>query len=407
MNIERAGICQGPLEAARAMRRREGFAWLDSALPGRGSVSILACEPDLVISGRDWGALEAELVRRRREGADLGLPDGAAIGWVGFDGDFCFSFYNALHLFDHARDVWIRKPAEFVGEAQGAGCGFADFRPLMHREHFLEIVGRAKEYIAAGDIYQVCLSRAFEAENPGEAWDFYELLRHYSPAPYAAFLDGGGIQVASASPEQFLKISGRRISTRPIKGTRPRHFDAQLDLLSAHELMTSPKEIAELVMITDMERNDLGRVCEYGSVRVPELLHLETYEQVFHLVSTVEGELRAGVGHVEALRSCFPGGSISGAPKKRALEIIRELEPVPRGLYTGAIGYLGYNGESGFSIAIRTVVFEGGTARFHSGAGIVADSDPACEWEETNHKAAGILLAAERLRVQCAAKCPS
>jgi para-aminobenzoate synthetase component I len=163
-------------------------------------------------------------------------------------------------------------------------------------------------------------------------------------------------------------------------------------------LLTSPKEIAELLMITDLERNDLGQVCEFGSVSVPELLKLERHEQVFHLVSTVEGRLRGDVGHVDALSACFPGGSITGAPKKRAREIIAELEPSPRGLYTGAIGWLGFNGESQFSIAIRTVVVEQGEAHFHVGAGIVADSIPEAEWQETLDKAAGILLAAERLQ---------
>jgi anthranilate/para-aminobenzoate synthase component I len=158
--------------------------------------------------------------------------------------------------------------------------------------------------------------------------------------------------------------------------------------------MTSAKEIAELVMITDLERNDLGQVCEYGSVHVPELLHLETYEQVFHLVSSVAGELRNDVNHVQALRACFPGGSISGAPKKRAKEIIRELEPHPRGLYTGALGYFGYNGESQFSMTIRTAIFEKDRAHFHVGAGIVADSQPEHEWQETLTKASGLLLAA-------------
>jgi anthranilate/para-aminobenzoate synthase component I len=170
--------------------------------------------------------------------------------------------------------------------------------------------------------------------------------------------------------------------------------DQKSDRISSRELETSAKEIAELIMITDLERNDLGRVCEYGSVCVPELLKLEAYEQVFHLVSTVVGELRPEVSHVAALRACFPGGSISGAPKKRAMEIIHELEPFSRGLYTGAIGYFGYNGESQFSMTIRTAVFEGDRAHFHVGAGIVADSDPMMEWEETYHKAAGLLLAA-------------
>jgi anthranilate/para-aminobenzoate synthase component I len=162
-------------------------------------------------------------------------------------------------------------------------------------------------------------------------------------------------------------------------------------------LITSPKEVAELVMITDLERNDLGRVCEYGSVRVSDLLRLERYEQVFHLVSTVEGMLRPEISHADAVAACFPGGSISGAPKKRALEIIAELEPSPRGIYTGAVGFFGFNGESRFNIAIRTAVVRGNEASFHVGAGIVADSVPEKEWQETLDKAAGILLAASRI----------
>ena len=268
---------------------------------------------------------------------------------------------------------------------------------ITGRGEYCAMVRRAKEYIAAGDIYQVNLSHRFTASWNGDALQFYEALRHYSPAPYAAYLDLGGRAVLSSSPELFLQMSGRGIRTRPIKGTRPRHADATADALSEYELITSPKEIAELVMITDLERNDLGRVCEYGSVQAAELLKLERYEQVFHLVSTVEGRLRGGIDHVTALQSCFPGGSITGAPKKRAREIIAELEPEPRGLYTGAIGYFGFNGESQFNIAIRTVIVENGEAHFHTGAGIVADSVPEKEYEETEHKAAGILMAAERM----------
>jgi anthranilate/para-aminobenzoate synthase component I len=192
-------------------------------------------------------------------------------------------------------------------------------------------------------------------------------------------------------------MSGRLARTRPIKGTRPRRADATADEKSAFDLITSPKEVAELLMITDLERNDLGQVCEFGSVRATELLKLERYEQVFHLVSTVEGQLRPEVDHLAALRACFPGGSITGAPKRRARQIITELERDPRGLYTGAIGWFGFNGESQFNIAIRTVVIEGDRAHFHVGAGIVADSSPEREWQETLDKAAGILLAAERL----------
>jgi len=243
----------------------------------------------------------------------------------------------------------------------------------------------------------VNLAHRFSADWEGDPFAFYEALRHYSPAPHGAFLRLDGRGVLSTSPESFLKMSGRAIRTRPIKGTRPRRADANADALSAYELRSSAKETAELVMITDLERNDLGAVCEYGSVNVKELLKLERFEHVFHLVSTVEGQLREDVDQVEALRRCFPGGSITGAPKKRAREIIAELEPAPRGLYTGALGWFGFNGESQFNIAIRTVVVENGGAHFHVGAGIVADSIPEKEWEETLDKAAGILLAAERM----------
>ena len=377
-----------PIEAARAMRHREGFAFLDSSLPTGGAHSILACEPDLVLRGTDWSLIEAELQKRNQVGTDCG----AAIGWVGFDGEYHFSFYDRIQVYSHDSRNWNYSPPESVSHSANALS--LNFLPSIEREVFIDMVERAKAYIAAGDIYQVCLSHPFHSAFHGDAWDYFERLRKHSPAPYGAYLDGGNLKIASASPECFLRMVGRRISTRPIKGTRPRMADQKSDRISSRELETSAKEIAELIMITDLERNDLGRVCEYGSVCVPELLKLEAYEQVFHLVSTVVGELRPEVSHVAALRACFPGGSISGAPKKRALEIIHELEPFSRGLYTGAIGYFGYNGESQFSMTIRTAVFEGDRAHFHVGAGIVADSDPMMEWEETHHKAAGLLLAA-------------
>ena len=384
-----------PEEAARAMRSRNGFVFLESTLASTESISLLAWEPDLILEGSasNWHALERELAARQRPGADLGFPDGAAIGWVGFDGSFRFGFYAKLALFLHGTSSW-QSPLELPGIAALPSFSRIPFRARLGKRQFEEMVMAALEYIAAGDIYQVCLSHAFDATGPVDPWLFYEGLRHYSPAPYAAFFDLGGTQIASASPECFLRLSGRRIVTRPIKGTRPRRADTQLDQRNAYDLITSAKEIAELVMITDLERNDLGRVCEYGSVTVPELLKIESYEQVHHLVSTVTGTLREDITHAAALRACFPGGSISGAPKKRALEIISELEPHPRGIYTGAIGYFGYNGESQFSVAIRTAIFEDGKASFHAGAGIVADSSPPAEWQETLDKAAGLALAA-------------
>ena len=384
MNPTLATAFRGPLEAARAMRCRKGFVYLDSALPSGGAVSMLACEPEFVVEGSDWGKLEMEVAGWQ------GRNGGAAIGWVAYDGGFRFGFYQRVHRFFHESGHWDVEPEWF--DAVAAIGGVPVFESEMRREEFLSMVERAQEYIAAGDIYQVCLSRRFSAAGEYDAWGYHELLRRHSPAPFAAYLDCGGVKVASASPECFLKMDGREILTRPIKGTRPRAVDEAADRTNSSELVNSPKEIAELTMITDLERNDLGRVCEYGSVEVPVLLELEAFRQVFHLVSTVRGRLREGVSHVRALRECFPGGSITGAPKKRAMEIIAELEPVPRGIYTGAIGYFGSDGTSGFSIAIRTAVFQRGVAHFHAGAGIVADSVPGLEWEETQHKAAGLLV---------------
>ncbi len=260
----------------------------------------------------------------------------------------------------------------------------------------MDLVRRAQEYIAAGDIYQVNLSYPWLAEWPRELepLDFYHRLRVASPAPYSAYLDLAGTQIFSASPECFLSMKGNRILTRPIKGTRPRSLEAQNDAHLRDELLASEKERAELVMITDLERNDLGKVCEYGSVRVTDLLRLESFAQVHHLVSTVEGTLRQGVDHWDAFMACFPGGSISGAPKKRALEIIDELEMYDRDIYTGAIGCFGFDGESHFNIAIRTAWKRRGVVQFHTGAGIVADSVPDLEYDETRHKAQGLLQAA-------------
>jgi len=259
------------------------------------------------------------------------------------------------------------------------------------------MVEHAQRYISAGDIYQVNLSYPWHASWPqdADALALYLKLRAVSPAPHAAFMKLAGTTVLSASPELFLRMQGSRIATRPIKGTRPRFAnDPARDAAAVRELTASPKERAELLMITDLERNDLGQVCEFGSVAVPELWRVESFAQVFHLVSTVTGTLRPHVDHVDAFRACFPGGSITGAPKKRASEIISELEPHPRGLYTGAIGWFGFDGRSQWNIAIRTAVQKDDQISFHVGSGIVADSIPQHEYEETLHKAAGILAAA-------------
>lgn len=392
-----------PIEVAARCRHLPGFVFFDSAResPEAGQLSIVAARPAAIVRGRDWDRLRHAVgARQVRPEADDGLPHGFAAGFIEYDGAYCFGFYEEALLYRHADESWhalgdLR--AHFRAVAGGERSAPPRFEQTISRERFCEMVARAQAYIAAGDIYQVNLAHRLDAAWSGDAFAFYEALRHYSPAPFAAMLELGGKSVLSSSPESFLRMAGRAIRTRPIKGTRPRRAEQHADEKSAYDLLTSPKEVAELVMITDLERNDLGQVCEYGSVSVSELLKLERFEQVFHLVSTIEGRLRPEVDHVSALRACFPGGSITGAPKRRAREIIAELETAPRGLYTGALGWFGFNGESQFNIAIRTVVAEGGRAHFHVGAGIVADSVPEMEWRETLDKAAGILLAAERM----------
>jgi para-aminobenzoate synthetase component 1 len=269
----------------------------------------------------------------------------------------------------------------------------SSFESNQTRAHVEAAVVRAQEYIAAGDIYQVNLAQKFSTPFAGNPYRLFEHLLARSPAPGGAFLDFGDTCVLSSSPELFLRIRGRHVTTRPIKGTRPRSRDPMRDEQLAYELLTDPKELAELVMITDLERNDLGRICEYGSVAVTQLVQLERFAQVFHLVSTIEGLLRPGVDALEAVHACIPGGSISGAPKIRACEIIQALEPCPRGIYTGLIGYFDSSGDAAFSIAIRTLVQENGHLHFSVGSGITAGSVPAREYEETLHKAAGMQLA--------------
>jgi para-aminobenzoate synthetase component 1 len=254
------------------------------------------------------------------------------------------------------------------------------------QQTYQEAIHRALDYIAAGDVFQVNLSQRFRAEGSIEPLDLFLRLNALSPAPYAAYLGWRDCAIVSASPERFYQTRGDYVVTRPIKGTRPRGVNDDEDRRLAGELASSPKDRAELTMIVDLERNDLGRVCRYGSVRVSDPMAVESFAQVHHLVATVEGRLRLGLGPVDLMRATFPGGSITGAPKIRAMEIIDELEPSRRSLYTGAIGYLSRGGASELSIAIRTMIVEGNQVSYQVGGGIVADSDPAAEYEETLHK---------------------
>ena len=370
---------------------------------------------------------------------DLPFPVGGCFGYWGYDlknfveprlkrnavndlelPDCVVGFYSSLLVFDHVLGKrWVvatgsgvdgRRSAERAGEEVARwnerlndsiddehaelGVGRAgEVRSSVPREEFLRKVSSAQEYIRHGHIYQVNLSQRLSTELSESGWSLYSRLSAVSPAAFSSYMHCGDFEIVSSSPELFLRMSGSHIQTRPIKGTRPRDVDPTRDAQLMYELQTSGKEMAELVMITDLLRNDLGRVCEYGTIQVPELVRLERYAHVQHLVSTVEGRLREGVTHFQAFASCFPGGSITGAPKIRAMEIIDELEPVSRGPYTGALGYLGFNRESQLSILIRAAVCKESEAHFHVGAGIVADSAPEAEFEETLAKAAGFLQA--------------
>ncbi len=257
-------------------------------------------------------------------------------------------------------------------------------------------VRRVIEYIRGGDVYQVNLSQRLLAPFAGSPLELYGKLRERNPAPFAGYFDLGEFAVASASPERFLKLSpDGEVESRPIKGTRPRGATPNEEEANRRSLLGSPKDRAENVMIVDLLRNDLGRVCEFGSVQVAKLCELESYRTVHHLVSEVVGKLRPGMTAFDLLRAAFPGGSVTGAPKVRAMQIIAELEPTARGPYCGSLGFIGFDGAMDTNILIRTFTLGRGWAQFPVGGGIVADSDPSCEYEETLHKAAGLLRALE------------
>ena len=350
--------------------------------------------------------------------------------------DLWFGFYEAVLVLDHqeCRAHLIGAPGaawsaleEALASAEvrprngGAGVPPAERSPggspepprqarepaptfNMARPEYLRAVARAREYIAAGDIFQVNLSRRLTVQMAGEPADLYVRLRRANPAPYAAYVDlGGGRAILSSSPELFLDLQGGAVVTRPIKGTRPhRPGDGPFNDRMQAELLASEKDRAELVMIVDLERNDLGRVCSYGSVRVAEPRAVEAYASVYHTVATVTGRLHEGHDVVDLLRATFPGGSITGAPKIRSMQIIAELEPTRRSVYTGAVGFLGpapAGGAAGrcvLNIAIRTLLAAGGNVHLQVGGGIVADSDPAAEFEETEDKARAMLRALRR-----------
>ncbi len=303
---------------------------------------------------------------------------------------------EALYQFACAKIEFVERELDrALSKGSAAPAGELAFTSNFTREAFEAMVRRAKEYIAAGDIFQVVLSQRFEAPIAADPFTVYRALRHVNPSPYMFFIRMGDRSIVGSSPEMLVRVEGRRAETHPIAGTRPRGRTDEEDVRLAEELKRNEKERAEHVMLVDLGRNDLGRVCEYGSVRVPTYMALERYSHVMHLVSIVEGKLDEEHDRLDALVACFPAGTVSGAPKVRAMEIISELEPIRRGVYAGAVGYLDFAGNLDFCIAIRSIVMEGGRALVQAGAGIVADSNPAAEYEETRDKARAMMSALE------------
>jgi para-aminobenzoate synthetase component I len=329
-------------------------------------------------------------------------------------------FYDVVVAFDHiARQAWIisqglpatdpadrrQRAAERLVHCQrmilgssatgsaSASCDNNRITSNFSKQAYLDAVRRVIDYIHAGDVFQVNLAQRLQATARSDSVSLYRRLRSCNPAPMAGYFDLGDFQIASASPERFLRVADRQVETRPIKGTRPRTGDPAVDPAAEAELLASEKDRAENVMIVDLLRNDLSRVCEPDSVRVGQLCGVEAYQHVLHLVSAVHGRLRKDCSPVDLLRATFPGGSVTGAPKIRAMEIIAELEPVARGAYCGSLGYLGFDGSMDSSILIRTITAGRGRWQFSVGGGIVAQSIPEREYDETWHKAEGLLQA--------------
>ena len=424
---------------------------LDSSLvrPGLGRYSYVTADPFLVVrsKGRRVEILEHGSVARtydnpfsvvqrlladfRTDRCKDGPPfQGGAIGYFGYEmggllerlprtavddlalPDMSVGFYDWVVAFDHAsgqswlvttkfsregRAEWVRDHIAKGNSASTSRNGLptiaSNLRSNFTRERYVEAVKRVKRYIAAGDIYQANISQRFEATVDADMWTLYRALRNTAPAPFGAYLGFPGYSVLSASPEQFLRVENGFVETRPMKGTRPRGATPLDDARLGRELAASEKDRAENIMIVDLLRNDLGRVCLPGTIRVPELFTVEKYPNVHQLVSSVTGRLRPEHDAVDLLKACFPGGSVTGAPKIRAMEIIDEIEPVQRGVYCGAIGYIGFDGSMQLSIPIRTMVAKEQRVYLQVGGGIVADSDPEAEYQETLDKARGGLEA--------------
>jgi para-aminobenzoate synthetase component 1 len=326
--------------------------------------------PEMAVGIYDW-ALVVDHRERRSWLVGQGRAPATAVRWP-----------HLRHAFSQIQTIgWPRKDFSVDSEV-ASNMSFAAYGQAFRR---------IQHYIREGDCYQVNLAQRFSARCHGSPWAAYETLRHINPAPFSAFLNYPHVQLLSSSPERFLKVKGGTVETKPIKGTRPRSPNPEEDMYSREALRESLKDRAENVMIVDLLRNDIGKNCAAGSVHVPALFAVESYTTVHHLVSTVRGRLAEGRHALDLLRDCFPGGSITGAPKIRAMEIIEELEPNRRGAYCGAIGYVGFDGAMDTNIAIRTLIHSDHGIRFWAGGGIVADSVLEQEYQECYHKAAAML----------------
>lgn len=450
---EISGLPRNPLDIFRSISHRPYSFFLDSACgPEKlGRFSFMGCDPFLVfkskgdsirlessgrtecLKGDPFPVLKRLLKKYEAVDHPKELPFiGGAVGYFSYDlksfiedlpcaakddldlSDCILGFYDSVVVYDNLKkrsylsNLGISKEPSVNLKDMISSAGrrkanpddssiddvtYRNLRSNFSKQSYLAAVRKAKEYIRKGDIYQVNISQRFRAELSGDPFDLYMRLRASSPAPFGAYLNFGDMKLLSSSPERFLLKRGDYIETRPIKGTRPRGRSAAVDKALETELKNSAKDMAEHIMIVDLERNDLGRVCKYGSVRPTESMIIEKYANVFHLVSTVTGALNKGKDPIDCLTATFPGGSITGAPKIRSMEIIDELEDVRRSAYTGAVGYIGFDGNMDTSIVIRTFLIKGDEIYFQVGGGIVADSDPEEEYEETLHKAAGLMQA--------------
>ncbi|HKB51033.1 MAG TPA: anthranilate synthase component I [Solirubrobacterales bacterium] len=417
------------------IRPRAVLRWSDGILSETGGAEREAPDPYAAV---------AESLGRFKLAPVEDLPPfaGGAVGFFGYDlvrtveplgdpnpdplglPDMALMITDVLLVFDHLRHELTIMSCAFADDEGGIDAAYersvttiADvrsrlrgavpvperpaitepprFASSMEREEFEAAVERIVEYVHAGDAFQVVPSQRFSAPAPVEAFSIYRGLRAVNPSPYMYFLEFGDFQIAGASPEPLVKVQGRRVETRPIAGTYPRGSGEEEDRRLAERLINDPKERAEHVMLVDLGRNDLGRVCEYGSVSVDELMVVETYSHVLHIVSQVSGTLREGVGAMDVLRSALPAGTLSGAPKVRAMQIIDELEPIKRCSYGGAIGYLSWNGDLDTAIHIRTVVIKDGVAHVQAGGGTVADAKPEYEYDESVAKTSAAMRAIE------------